>query len=192
VAHRSDKALVKRILKGDREACGQLVRSHYAPIYQLLANLCRNAHLAEDLTQETFAAAWANLGTFSGSSSLMTWLHRIAYHKFIDACRRKDRNQAGDSEGKIDWVESKKSDPLDEALANDEAARLHRAIERLKPAEKSVIVLHYLQGLSFREVAEVMGEPPGTIRWRSGLALENLKIALNGKEEYGIQSTIIS
>jgi RNA polymerase sigma-70 factor, ECF subfamily len=192
VAHRSDKALVKRILAGDREACELLVHDHYASIYRLLARLARNAHFAEDLTQETFAVAWAEIGSFSGGSSLKTWLHRIAYHKFIDAYRRRDKTPAGDANGSIDRAASKTGDPLDEALANDEAAALYAAIDGLKPAEKNVIVLHYLQGLTYREAAEVMDEAPGTVRWRAGVALENLKKHLREKETHGIQPTTIS
>jgi RNA polymerase sigma-70 factor, ECF subfamily len=192
VAPCSDKILVKRILQGDREACGQLVSLHYAPIYQLLANLSRNAHLAEDLTQETFTAAWVNLSSFAGASSLKTWLHRIAYCKFIDACRRKGRTLDGEQDGGIQLIESNFSTPLEAAVANDESRRLLRAVHRLISDEQNIIVLHYLQGLSYKEVAEVTGEPAGTIRWRAGLALENLRHILDGEEKHGSKPKSIS
>jgi RNA polymerase sigma-70 factor, ECF subfamily len=181
VTHWSDKALVKRILKGDREACARMVRSHYAPIFRFLGHLSRNAHSAEDLTQETFAAAWGNIGDFAGASSLRTWLHRIAYRKFIDFCRRKDHSLSGVDNGEIDRLEARQSNPLEEALTNDESGRLIQAVECLKPAERTVIVLHYLQSLSFREVAEVTGEPQGTVRWRASCALRNLRNRLDGR-----------
>jgi RNA polymerase sigma-70 factor, ECF subfamily len=183
VAPCSEITLVKRILQGDREACGQLVRLHYAPIYQLLANLSRNVHLAEDLTQETFAAAWANLESFAGASSFKTWLHRIAYCKFIDAYRRKDRSPDSEQNREIQLIESNCATPLETATANEESGRLFAAIRCLKLEEHHIIVLHYLQGLSFKEVAEVTGEPAGTVRWRAGLALENLRRLLVGKEK---------
>jgi DNA-directed RNA polymerase specialized sigma24 family protein len=66
-------------LGGRREACAGLVRVHYQAVYRLLVHLTRDAHQAEDLTQETFAAAWEKIGRFQGNASLATWLHRIAY-----------------------------------------------------------------------------------------------------------------
>jgi RNA polymerase sigma-70 factor (ECF subfamily) len=173
--HWSDKTLAKKILAGDREACVELIRSYHAPIYRLLAHLCRDVHCAEDLTQETFATAWVKLGTFTGSSSLGTWLHQIAYRKFIDAYRRKTRAVVGGPDKEIHQVESKKTDPRDAALASEESEQLRQAVDGLKPAERSVIVLRYFQGLSYQEVAEVTGEPAGTVRWRSRCALEHLR-----------------
>jgi RNA polymerase sigma-70 factor, ECF subfamily len=188
-----DVNLVKSVLQSDREACEQLVRLHYAPIYQLLANLTRNTHLAEDLTQETFASAWVSLGSFAGASSLKTWLHQIAYRKFIDTCRRKGRTPDGEQNGEIQFVESDSSTPLENAAANDEARRLLQAVYCLKSDEQNIIVLHYLQGLSFKEVAEVTGEPAGTIRWRAGLALEKLRqILVDGRERHGSKPRAIS
>src|SRR3954466_15998005 len=92
VTQRSDKLLVKSILEGNREACVELIGQYHAPIYRLLVHLSRDAHLAEDLAQETFLAAWAKIGSFNAESSLHTGLHAIAYRKFIDAHRRKERS----------------------------------------------------------------------------------------------------
>lgn len=192
VNHWSDRTLITSILAGNREASGQLIHRHYTPIYQLLAHLCRDVHEAEDLTQETFAAAWANIAAFGGFSSLKTWLHQIAYRKFVDACRRKDRTVAREPDVEIYQLSSQEASPQDEAIANDEFRLLQRAIGFLKPAEKSVIVLRYLQGLSYHEVAEVTGEPLGTIRWRTSCALERLRHLLNGKNEHERGSTAVS
>ena len=72
---------------GHPEACAERVRGHYQAVYRLLVHLTRDVHQAEDLTQETFAAAWERIATFEGRATLATWLHRIAYTKFIDARR---------------------------------------------------------------------------------------------------------
>jgi RNA polymerase sigma-70 factor, ECF subfamily len=191
VAHQSDQILAKQILAGDHEACVQLVRSHYAPIYRLLVRLCGDVHQAEDLTQETFSAAWEKIGGFTGASSLSTWLHRIAYRKFLDTCRHRKKKINGHSSDKIDHVICQSPPPLEEALAIEEFEQLHQAINCLKPAEKSVIVFYYLQGLSHQEVADVTGEPSGTVRWRARRALENLREWFNGKEKHGRKPTTI-
>jgi RNA polymerase sigma-70 factor (ECF subfamily) len=169
---------VKRILTGNHEACVELVRQYHAPIYRLLVHLARDAHLAEDLTQETFLAAWAKMGGFNSASSLNTWLHTIAYRKFIDAHRRSERSVKAGPDGSIDQLQAKNPGPYASALASEETRRLYRAVDCLKPAERDVVVLHYLQGLSYEELAAVVGQPTGTVKWRTRQALDNLRSAL--------------
>lgn len=183
MTQRSEKALVQRILAGDREACVELIGQFHAPIYRLLAHLCRDAHLAEDLAQETFLAAWAKIGRFNVASSLNTWLHTIAYRKFIDAHRRHERTVTTKGDASIDRAQSKTPDPYETALSSDENRRLYRALDRLKPAERDVVVLHYLQGLSYEDMAAVVEQPTGTVKWRTRQALEHLRTALESKSE---------
>lgn len=176
----SEKNLVHRIAAGDREACEQLIRLHHAAIYRFLVHLAGDAHRAEDLAQETFAAAWTAIGTFRGGSSLATWLHRIAYRKFADAHRRKPRI-ALEPAVAVDDVRSAAPDPLQEVLAEEQSRRLYQALARLEPADRDVVVLHYLQGLSFTDMAAVLDEPVGTAKWRAHKALAKLKSLLEGR-----------
>jgi len=183
VTQRSEKALVKRILAGDDEACVELIERFHAPIYQLLAHLCRDAHLAEDLTQETFVTAWKKIGGFNAASSLNTWLHTIAYRKFIDAHRRHERTVSTKGDAPIARARVKTPDPYESALASDENRQLYRALDRLKPAERDVVVLHYLQGLSYEDIAAVVEQPIGTLKWRARQALGYLRTGLESKSE---------
>src|ERR671935_2108342 len=86
-----EKKLIQRAKSADAQACTQVVHDHYERVYHLLAHLTRDPHRAEDLCQETFAAAWAKLDGFAGDSSIGTWLHRIAYRKFLDWLRTRKR-----------------------------------------------------------------------------------------------------
>jgi len=180
-----DRKLLRRIQDGERAACEEFVRMYYKPIYGLLFNLSRNAAQAEDLTQETFAAAWEHIGAFDGRRPLGAWLHRIGYNKFLDAQRsqaRKDSTQrlAQCARPPLDLSES----PVDRALGSERAEQLHDAIHRLDSAGRDLIVMHYLQGLSFREMSEVLGEPAGTVKWRVSEALARLRqVILNGRAE---------
>jgi RNA polymerase sigma-70 factor (ECF subfamily) len=183
VTQSSDQALAKRILAGDRAACAEFIGRFHAPIYRLLVHLARDAHVAEDLAQETFLAAWKNISSFNAASSLNTWLHTIAYRKFIDANRRNERSVATTTATSTDRVQASTPGPYESALANDEARQLYRALDRLKPGERDVVVLHYLQGLSYEELAAVLGEPSGTVKWRSHQALENLRTSLQTKRK---------
>lgn len=183
MTQRSEKALVQRILAGDHEACVELIGQFHAPIYRLLAHLCRDAHLAEDLTQETFLSAWTKIGGFNVASSLNTWLHTIAYRKFIDVHRRHERTITTKGDASVDQAQSKLPTPYETALTSDEKRRLYRALDRLKPAERDVVVLHYLQGLSYEDLAVIVEEPTGTVKWRTRQAIEHLRTALENNSQ---------
>jgi RNA polymerase sigma-70 factor (ECF subfamily) len=177
VTEPDDQRLLSDIRAGRPEACAELVRVYSPAVYRFLVYLTRDVHQAEDLTQVTFAAAWEKIGTFQGRAGLATWLHRIAYTKFIDA-RRAERRAAGLLERRTNPTASP-SDPFDVVMADDEARRLYRALDGLDAAERTVLVLHYLQGLSYREMAAVLDEPTGTVKWRTAEALHRLRAVLS-------------
>ncbi len=147
-----------------------------------MAYLTRDTRLAEELTQETFASAWAGIDSFKGRALIGTWLHRIAYHKFIDSKRRLQRDAA-----LMDGLEPQNdtapasSDPLHRLTADENCRLLYEAMRRLKSPEYTVVVLHYIQGLSFREAAKVLDQPVGTVKWQTSRALKSLKSYLTGR-----------
>ena len=177
----SERRLLNRVLSGDREACIELIQRYHAPIYRLLARLCGDPHLAEDLSQETFAAFWANMKTFNGASSMGTWLHRIAYRKFVDGHRRAQRRVTQAAERSIHEAISSQPGPSEQALAREKSWQLNQAIDRLNPPERDAIVLHYLQGLTYGDMAKILEEPTGTLKWRTRHALEKLRRLLEEK-----------
>ena len=176
MAESDDHRLVSHLHAGRAEACAELVRTHYQAVYRFLAHLTRDVHRAEDLTQDTFAAAWERIATFQGRSALATWLHRIAYTKFIDAQRAERR--AAEMRQRLTNPQVSSSDPLDTVMADDEAQCLYRALQGLDAAARTLLVLHYLQGLSYREMAAVLDEPTGTVKWRTAAALRRLRTVL--------------
>ena len=168
-----DQILLNSVRAGHSEACAGLIRSHYEMVYRFLVHLTRNVHRAEDLTQETFAVAWERIAMFEGRSTLATWLHRIAYRKFIDGLRDERRDATLRERPTVAPV-----DPLATAMAVDEARSLYGALDQLDAAARTLIVLHYFQGLSYREMALVLDEPNGTVKWRTREALRDLRILL--------------
>jgi RNA polymerase sigma-70 factor (ECF subfamily) len=139
--------------------------------------LTRDVHRAEDLTQETFTSAWERIATFQGRSSLATWLHRIAYTKFLDG-QRSQRRVATLHE-RVTSQAFTPADPLETAMALDEARCMYRALDELDAADRTLLVLHYLQDLSYREMASVLDQPSGTVKWRTREALNRLRILLD-------------
>jgi len=173
---------LEAIRSGDRAACAELVHAHYAAVYAFLAHVTGDRALAEDLTQETFAAAWTGISTFRGEASLRTWLHGIAYRKFVDAKRRSKL-----AERAVDHIRASaaggdgEKGPAEAASRDELAQAICRAIGELDGDGRTTIVLHYFQGLSFDEMAEVLGRPIGTVKWQTSQALKALRKSLDGK-----------
>ncbi len=173
----SEKRIVKALRERRREAYEGVIDAHYASVYRFLLFLARDANLAEDLTQEVFASAWDAIDNFRGDSSVKTWLHRIAYHSFVDVQRRRERDRslaAELSQGEPDVA----ADPLSQVMADEHLGRIYQALENLDVNERAVLLLHYLDGLSYREMARVLGQPDGTVKWMTNRALEKLRTGL--------------
>jgi RNA polymerase sigma-70 factor (ECF subfamily) len=183
-----NQRLLNDLRSGRPAACAELVRCHYQAVYRFLVHLTRDVHQAEDLTQDTFAAAWEKIAMFEGRANLATWLHRIAYTKFIDA-QRAQRRALGLRERLTPPI-AFAADPFDTAMADDEARRLYAAMHGLDAPERALLVLHYLQGLSYREMASVLDEPTGTVKWRTSEALGRLRALLSDEvPDHAIRTT---
>ena len=171
-----DQRLLQEVRRGHSHACAEIVRQNYQAVYRFLVHMTRDVHEAEDLTQETFAAAWQRIGDFEGRATFATWLHRIAYTKFIDA-QRSARRQARLHE-RLTGSQTSSDDPSSFVTADEESQRLYHAVQGLEASDRTLIVLHYLQGLSYREMSSVLEEPTGTLKWRTSEALNRLRSLL--------------
>jgi RNA polymerase sigma-70 factor, ECF subfamily len=172
-----EQRLLREIHAGRRDACADLVRAHYAAVYRFCAQLSGNTVAAEDLTQDTFARAWISVGDFRGECSFSTWLHRIAYCGWLDGRRRAARGRAAFDRLAREGAEliSEPFAPLREMIVKEETTQLYAAVQRLTESHRVVVVLHYLQGLSYEEMAAVLAEPTGTIKARTHRAIEQLR-----------------
>jgi RNA polymerase sigma-70 factor (ECF subfamily) len=180
VRDRSERRTLQALRGGRREAYASIIEAHYQSVYRFLLFLGRDANLAEDLTQEVFASAWRAIETFRGESSIRTWLHRIAYHAFVDVQRRRERDQAVvGGLGRRDGDTA--DDPLHGILAEESLSEVVRALRDLDLDERTVLVLHYVEGLSYREMAQILGRPDGTLKWITSRALEKLRRRFIGK-----------
>ncbi|MBP7052127.1 MAG: RNA polymerase sigma factor [Phycisphaerae bacterium] len=179
---RAERRTLKALRQGRREAYVEVVDTHYRSVYRFLLFLGGDAHLAEDLTQEVFASAWRSLDGFRGDSSIRTWLHRIAYHAFLDAQRRRERDKtlAGALSGCDCDVAD---DPLAGIVADECVSQVALALQGLDLDERTALLLHYVDGQSYREMARTLRRPNGTVKWITSRALENLRKRLAGKVE---------
>ena len=146
----TDMEIVRRVQNGDVEAFGLLVSRYSGRIYALALAVVRDAQRAEDVAQETFIRAYEHLGGFRGASAFATWLYRIAYNRAAGECRRR-------SFGRIDAGScAVAEEPSAERYDEETVARMHRALERLRPDERALVALFYEEERSLAEIAQIM------------------------------------
>ena len=157
----TDADLIARVLsREDHNAFGELVRRHQSPVRAFLARMTRgDAHLADDLAQETFLKVWQKLHTFRGGSRFSTWLFSIAFNEFRMASRRRKELALED----MDESQLESEGP---AAARDRHLRmdLTEALKLLSSSERAAVVLCCQNGLSHEEAAQVLDCPLGTVK----------------------------
>ena len=175
-----ERTLVERCRQGDLGAFEELYRAHAGRLYSVAFRLLGNAADAEDLLQEIFLAAHRKLDTFRGESALGTWLYRLATNLCLDHLRSRT--------GRSNQL----TDPLDDepgvfdtsvgSLADRTVAKmdLERALARLPEGCRAAFVLHDVEGLEHREVAEVLGIAEGTSKSQVHKARLKLRALLSG------------
>jgi RNA polymerase sigma-70 factor (ECF subfamily) len=167
--------LCERAREGDTSAASELIDLFYEKIFVWMRRLAGHDAEAEDLTQKSFCKAWASLTTYERRSSFSTWIHRIAYHTYIDWRRQQKGRLSYPSEAWWETCESPGQSPLDATIDNDFARSLHTTIEQLDEPTRSIIYLHYYDGLSIQETSEVLGVATSTVKYRLREALLQLK-----------------
>ena len=167
--HPDEAALIDRARRGDRPAFAALVEHYWDRLHRWLYHLARDNHAAEDLTQETCLKAFAGLKTFKPGTNFAGWLFRIAHNSFANYYRAERRGEA-----LPDDLAADDDGPLEQAQANEALEELSRALKRLPAEFRGALLLRAEEGMSFREIADVLGLTEETARWRVFKARQKL------------------
>jgi RNA polymerase sigma-70 factor, ECF subfamily len=171
----SDTMLLQRHLDGDSEAFGALMRRHEMELMAFLTRFMGNRAMAEDAFQEAFLQLHISAATFDTTKRLKPWLFTIAANKARDALRRKSRKTAlsldagigGDDEDSYSTVIPSSVPPPDENIVNFE---VRLAVEKIAGALpetfRVVLVLCYFHDFAYKEIAEMLDLPLGTVKSR--------------------------
>jgi RNA polymerase sigma-70 factor (ECF subfamily) len=172
----TDGELIGRWLAGDSRAATLLVARHADALARFAASSGERDEI-EELVQDTFVRAFSSLDSFRGDSSFRTWLFTIERRLMLDR-RRADRRQritvpveAGDAA--TDYT------ALDALLAEEVGSRVRTAVDSLSPTQREVFTLRVEQGLSYKEIAEVVGTTDGAARVHYHNAMRTVKEFLN-------------
>jgi RNA polymerase sigma-70 factor (ECF subfamily) len=185
----SDEELLASFRRGKTEAFGVLVRRYERELYGYLRRYLGDNDLAEDVFQNTFLQVFAKCGQYEAGRPVRPWLYTIATHQAIDAMRRRGRQQAlsldrnqrelpdGEIRSLVDLVESKDIDPSGVVEAEERRERVRATVNQLPEFLRQVVILAYYQGLKYREIAEILDIPVGTVKSRLHAALVKLQEA---------------
>jgi|SRR5271170_421326 len=166
--------LIEKAKSGDLRAASELLQNHYEALFAFFRRLSGSDADAADLTQKTFARAWNGLGSYAGRSSFSTWLHGIGRNLYLDWRRKGSRLEPRGEEWWQECVADGPS-PFEDAAGRESATRLHALVQQLDEEKREAVHLHYYQGLSLSETAEVLGIAASTVKYRLREALDFLK-----------------
>jgi RNA polymerase sigma-70 factor (ECF subfamily) len=167
-----DSSLVARCLRGDETAWEDLVRTNTRKVYALCYRFTGSGSEAQDLTQEVFLRVFKTIKSFrSDEGSFSTWLSRVTRNLLIDHYRRTRQDRVTDSiEEQLPMMEEEgaaASARPDHVLAGREASEILQAtLQKLSPDLREAVILRDLQEMEYREIAQVLGIPEGTVKSR--------------------------
>jgi RNA polymerase sigma-70 factor, ECF subfamily len=185
----SDEELVIQFRSGKREAFGVLVRRYEGELYGYLRRYLGDSNLADDVFQNTFLQVFTKVGQYEPGRPVRPWLYTIATNQAIDALRRQGRHQAvsldlereeaasAETPQLLGLLESRGPGPLDQIQGEEKRQLVRASVDRLPDFLRQVVVLAYYQGLKYRDIADIMGIPVGTVKSRLHSALVKLQEA---------------
>jgi RNA polymerase sigma-70 factor (ECF subfamily) len=179
-----DREAVRRVQAGDTEAFEPLVEKYKRKVFRLAYQVLRDQEEALDVAQEAFVKAFRALPAFKGDSAFYTWLFRITMNVALD--RKRQRATRAKSLGAEDvppeeWERTATStdpDPEDVATGVERRERIRKGLDSLSEHHRTIIILSDIEGLQYREIAEVLAIPMGTVMSRLHHARKRLREVL--------------
>lgn len=164
-----------RARSGDQEAFGELVRKYHERVFGVIYRMIHHAEDARELAQQAWVKAWQRLDSYKQESQFFTWIYRIAVNTAMDHTRRQARRREVSLEDappgvepkpSADWTPPAEGRP-DEGLAQAEVRQAFQAaLETLSPDHRAALILREVDGMSYREIAQVLKCRMGTVMSR--------------------------
>lgn len=181
-AEPSDLELVERGRAGDDAALSALAKRHHAAAYRVALSFVRTDDVAQDVVQDAFLKAFRALGGFRADASFRTWLLTITANEAKGALRRQGRRRETVLDDALE-VRSEEAGPAHDAMVKDEAGRARKLLERLPEKQRLSVTLRIEEGLSFKEIADVIGSTEGAARVNYFHGIRRLRESMDASRE---------
>jgi RNA polymerase sigma-70 factor (ECF subfamily) len=175
-----ETALIERSQKGDREAFAQVVRKYMKPAYYVALSYVGKEDDALDVSQDAFVNAYRNLRRFDSTRSFFPWFYSILKNVCLNHLarvrRRKEESldQMADEEGQVP-IPIEAVSPESALVSRDLQEKVGRALACMKPKDREILILQHLQDYSYREIADLLDIPMGTVMSRLYAARQALR-----------------
>ena len=160
---------------GDEIAWRTIVEAYSFRVFALIRSKCANEDLAEEITQSTFCTIAQKLPTYTETGKFEAWLFRIAMNRLRDEMRRRKRHAIPMENEMIGVLSGGVSDVQEDDEAAAQIQRLRVAVRQLSSSDQDIIHMRHSAGMSYKQIAEVLGEPLGTVLARQHRALKKLR-----------------
>jgi RNA polymerase sigma factor (sigma-70 family) len=189
----ADKILVDKVLGGDTQAFGSIIKNTERLVAQIVFKLISNPEDRKDMAQDIYLKVYNKLASFKFESKLSTWIGQISYNTCMDHLRKKKLVLPGDlyeEDGPAGMPDRMNKSPVpainDAILQKDLTHILKTEIEKLSPVYKTLISLYHNEELSYEEIGQITGLPEGTVKsylFRARKALKNKLLSQHKKED---------
>ena len=177
-----ERTLIDRCRIGDPRAFRVLVEQHMRELYDLAYSFTHSHDDADDLTQEAFVKAYRSLPSFRGDAGIGTWLHRIVTNLALDRFRQRQR-----SLHRVvpldDHLAGAGPEGLDSAMNADLRQHIERALYQLPTLQRAVVILRHMDGLSTRQVSDILQCSEGTVKTHLYRGLQKMQKLLKHVRE---------
>ena len=181
-----DWAIVQRVQNGEVSAFNQLVQKYRQPLFSTIYNMTGNREDATDIAQEVFIKAFQSIKRFRGQASFYTWLYRIAVNSSITFIKRAKKQRFINYETIDETLVSSeileyftaKTKTEKGALLKELQEKLNEALQKLSPKHRIVVILHEVEGMNHKEIADITKTSEGTVRSRLHYAKKSLQAFL--------------
>jgi RNA polymerase sigma-70 factor (ECF subfamily) len=168
--------LMGRIATGDQAAFADFYDATSRTVYGIVLRVLRDRAQAEEVAQEVYVEAWTSAPRFDAELGSPTgWLNTIAHRKAVDRVRSSERNLAREQRHFNAETQRVTADTSDIVVAQDESQRVREALDQLPEAQRTAVRMAYFEGRTYREVAEFLDLPLGTVKTRIRDAMKRLR-----------------
>ncbi|WP_257535537.1 RNA polymerase sigma factor [Mesobacillus foraminis] len=164
---------ITEVLSGNKQAYAQIINKYKDPLYGTILRMTRNQQDAADLVQEVFIKVYHQLGKFDGQGSFSSWIYRVAINHCMDEFRKK-RHKMVENEMREDHIRDS-NHPEVIFLKKERNRQLEKLIGCLPEEERMIILLRYVNELSYSEIGELMNLPLATVRNKLHRAKKKLR-----------------